>query len=51
MVNCDLYIVGIGSTPDEANSVPIVVSYSDAYAVLTLPIAAQFLQPIRGGDL
>jgi hypothetical protein len=40
------YIVSIGSTPFETNSVLIV----DSYAVLTLPIAMQFLQPVSGRD-
>jgi hypothetical protein len=47
MVVCDLNLVGIGSTPFEANSVLIV----DSYTVLALPVAAQFLQPVSGRNL
>jgi len=47
MVVRDFYFVSIGSPPYEANSVLIV----DSYAVLSLPVAMQFLQPVSERDL
>src|SRR5208282_5364908 len=47
MVICDLHFVSFGFAPYEANSVLIV----DSNAVLTLTIAAQFLQPVSGRNL
>jgi hypothetical protein len=42
-----LYIVGIVIAPNEANPVLIV----DANTVLSLPVAAQFLEPVTGWTL
>jgi hypothetical protein len=44
MIVGDLYLSGIGASPDEADA-PLVV---DAYAVLASPIAVKRFEPVTG---